>query len=134
MIPITVRGELPFIQATVTFRDKKMTFDHVLLDTGSAGTVFHAEKLIQMGVYPELDDMAIPIRGVGGIECVYLKTMDTINIGEHFIQKFEIEISAMNYGFDFEVDGIIGFDVMQHLGMVIDISRLEVRLEKDLFP
>ena len=130
MISIFILGDLPFVKATVAYRSKKLTFNHVLLDTGSAGTVFHAEKLIEMGVYPELDDMVILIRGVGGVECVYLKRMDSVSIGDHSIQDFEIEISAMNYGFDFEVECIIGFDAMQQLGIVIDIDRLEVYKKK----
>lgn len=39
---ITVKNGLPFIHITVFFRGRALKLDNVLLDSGSAGTIFNA--------------------------------------------------------------------------------------------
>jgi len=38
-------SELPFVETTVTFRGQSLTLENVLIDTGSAGTIFNVNKL-----------------------------------------------------------------------------------------
>jgi predicted aspartyl protease len=45
MIKIREIAELPFIEVTVTFRGKSLKLGKVLIDTGSAGTIFNVNKL-----------------------------------------------------------------------------------------
>jgi hypothetical protein len=45
MMQIVVKHELPFVEAVVTFRGQRITCKNVLLDTGSAGTIFNVERL-----------------------------------------------------------------------------------------
>jgi hypothetical protein len=49
MIKIKELSELPFIEATVTFRGQSLKLENVLLDTGSAGTIFNVNKLEEIG-------------------------------------------------------------------------------------
>lgn len=124
MISITVKNDLPFVEAIVTFRGQTIKCENVLLDTGSAGTIFNVDKLIEIGVKPEPNDMTHTIYGVGGTEFVYSKTMDVIRIGDAKLKNFQIEIGAMDYGL--ELDGIIGFDFMSELGLVINTKNMKV--------
>lgn len=48
------------------------------------------------------------IRGVGGTEFVFMKTIDRLSAGTLETDNFEIEIGAMDYGI--ELDGILGLD------------------------
>lgn len=43
---IHVNYGLPFVSVTIQFRNKKLALEKVLLDTGSAGTIFRAAALI----------------------------------------------------------------------------------------
>jgi hypothetical protein len=45
MITIKELSELPFIEATVTFRGQSIKLMNVLIDTGSAGIIFYVNKL-----------------------------------------------------------------------------------------
>lgn len=74
----------------------------------------------------ELDDFVHRIRGVGGSEFVFIKRVDVLSVGDLKVEKFEIEIGAMNYGFD--MDGIIGVDFLTKVGAMIDLDRMELRL------
>jgi len=117
---------LPFFSMIITFRGRSMHLDHVLLDTGSAGTILRADRVSEIGMEPEPHDVTHVIRGIGGTEFVYVKTLDAVHLGECAIRSFPVEIGQMDYGY--EMDGIIGFNLIHAAGMVIDARNLEVRL------
>lgn len=83
---INIQYGLPFIELEVTFREKRLRLDNVLLDTGSAGTIFNANVVEKIGVAPEKNDIVDTIRGVGGVEYVYVKNFDLIQL-EDISQK-----------------------------------------------
>ncbi|MFD0696490.1 retropepsin-like aspartic protease [Paenibacillus sp. GCM10027628] len=90
---------------------------NILLDTGSAGTIFSADIVGEIGVRVEPGDILNKIRGVGGVEIVYLNWFDFVRVGE-FSWMFEVEIGEMDY--DMLIDGTLGFDFIQSAGSVID--------------
>jgi hypothetical protein len=47
---IVQKHGLPFVIVTIQFRDKEMLLQKVLLDTGSAGTIFNANLVGAIGV------------------------------------------------------------------------------------
>jgi Aspartyl protease len=72
---ISVHHGLPFVEVTIQFRGQNLLLEKVLLDTGSAGTIFNADLVESIGVVPEENDVVDAIRGVGGVECVYRKRL-----------------------------------------------------------
>ncbi len=115
---------LPFISVSISFRGQEITLSNVLIDTGSAGTIFKADLLRKIGVYPESTDSTCAIRGIGGSEIVFFKTVNFLKIEDIQLDHFEIEVGEMNYGF--EINGILGFDFMQLAGIIIDTEMLEI--------
>ena len=128
MIKIKELSELPFIETTVTFRGQSLKLENVLLDTGSAGTSFNVNKLEEIGVKPEANDVTQTIQGVGGLEFVYTKNIDQISIDDEItIHNFNVELGSMDYGL--EIDGIIGYDFMKEVGLIIDLQRLNISIK-----
>ncbi|RXJ04438.1 hypothetical protein DS745_03365 [Anaerobacillus alkaliphilus] len=128
MIKIKELSELPFIEATVTFRRQSLKLENVLIDTGSAGTIFNVNKLEVIGVKPEANDVTQTIQGVGGLEFVYTKNIDQISINNEItIQNFHVELGSMDYGL--EIDGIIGFDFMKEVGLIIDLKQFNISIK-----
>lgn len=121
---IHVKGGLPYISATLFHRGQQITLRNVLLDTGSAGTIFSTDKINEIGLTYEPDDLVHRIRGVGGSEFVFSKKVDRLSIGDLGVDFFEIEVGAMNYGF--EIEGIIGLDFLMRVGAVLDLSTMEI--------
>ncbi len=121
---IHIKNGLPFISATLVHHSQRVTLKNVLLDTGSAGTIFSTDKVAGIGLSYEPDDFVHRIRGVGGSEFVFTKQVDMLLAGDLKVDNFEIEIGAMNYGFD--MDGIIGLDFLTRVGALIDLSRMEL--------
>lgn len=121
---IQLRGGLPYVTMSLTYRDQELILDNVLLDTGSVGTIFSTDKVLLIGLRYEADDIIHRIRGVGGAEFIFTKKVDLLSVGELEVNDFEIEVGGMNYGF--EIDGIIGMDFLTQVGAVIDLARLEI--------
>jgi predicted aspartyl protease len=124
-VRIELREGLPYVAVSLVFRGQRLELQSVLLDTGSAGTVFSAEKVEVIGLQYEPNDAIHRIRGVAGAEFVYGKRVDRLAAGELEVADIEIEVGAMDYGF--EIDGIIGMDFLVQVGAIIDLAQLEVR-------
>ena len=120
MCEIRLVGGLPFVQAELAYHGRRATLSNVLLDTGSGGSVFCADRLFDLGVRFERGDAVHRIRGVGGTEFVFSKQMDVLKLGELGVETFAIEIGAMEYGF--EIDGILGMDFLLEIGAVLDLA------------
>lgn len=121
---IHIEYRLPFVELEVTFRGNKLLLENVLLDTGSAGTIFNANLVEKIGVAPEENDIVDTIRGVGGVEYVYVKNFDAIQFGDTSIADFQVEIGNMDYGM--KIDGILGFDFISAAKLVIDTKTMQV--------
>ena len=121
---IRIRNGLPYISATLIHHRQRVTLKNVLLDTGSAGSIFSTDQVVDIDLMYEPDDFVHRIRGVGGSEFVFTKRVDVLRVGGLQVANFEIEIGAMNYGFD--MDGIIGLDFLTSVGALIDLDRKEL--------
>jgi len=121
---IRLQDGLPYVSASFTYRSQQLTFDNVILDTGSVGTLFSIDKVAAIGVKYEAGDAVHRIRGVGGAEFVVTKRIDLVSIGELEAHDLEVELGALAYGF--EIEGIIGMDFLTRTAAVIDLSRLEI--------
>lgn len=97
----------------------------VLIDTGSASTIFAADIMATVGISPVPEDVLHTIRGVGVVEVVFLRRIDEIWLGRKQLTGFEIEVGGMDYGF--AINGILGMDFLQSLGVMIDLKQLEIR-------
>ena len=76
-------------------------------------------------ITPSENDELSLIRGVGGSEVVFSRVVDCLQIDSHKLTGFEIEVGGMDYGF--EIDGILGMDALTQMGVVIDLSKMQIR-------
>ena len=119
-----LQNGLPVIEARLTYKTQILALSHVLIDTGSAGSIFAADKAATIGISPDPQDAIYRIRGVGGSEFVFTRRIDSLAVGSLELHGFEIELGAMNYGF--EIDGILGMDFLLGAHAVIDLYQLEI--------
>jgi hypothetical protein len=121
---IIIKHGLPFISAVLTYRQKELKIENILLDTGSGGTIFSTDLLNRIGLKPEPKDKIQRIKGVGGTEYVYQKQINFLSVGILSVNNFIIEIGAIDYGFD--IQGIIGTDFLMKTEAVIDFKNLKL--------
>ena len=103
---VQVRDGLPYVTVTLLYNGRQLDLANVLLDTGSAGTLFAADQVLAVGLQYEANDLVHRIHGVGGTEFVFVKRIERLSVGELQVSDFDIEVGAMDYGF--AIDGIIG--------------------------
>ena len=125
---IRLEQGLAFVEAVLTFRGRPFRLPNVVLDTGSGGTIFSADRLFDIGISPEPLDTLRRIRGVGGVEFVFTRVIDELVAGDLVVTQFKIEVGAMDYGFDAE--GILGLDFLVASGATIDFRRLDLAASK----
>lgn len=122
MKKLLIENGLLLADMELTFNGKTLHLQRVLVDTGSGSTVISSDLAESIGVVAEENDMIYRITGVGGSEFVYSKKVDSVRVGDMEVEKFILEIGAMNDGFD--LDGIIGLDLLQQLKAIINIDQL----------
>jgi hypothetical protein len=121
---IRLEDGLPFVEAAVVVGGRTVTLPVALIDTGSAGTLVNADRLLAEGVTAEPTDRIGSVRGIGGVEYVLRKRASEIRVGDLSLRDVEVQIGALDYGF--AVDAIIGADVLHGFRAVIDLGRLEL--------
>lgn len=122
---LRLEGWLPYVSENLRFAGRQLTLQQVLLDTGSAGSVFAADAVEPLGIEPAGTDRVRRILGVGGSEFVYSKRVEELALGKMVVEDFEIQVGAMRYGFP--LDGIVGMDFLIATGAIIDLAILELR-------
>lgn len=122
MMPIKLIHRLPFVSATIYANGQVLHLDKVLLDTGSAGTVFKTVDLEKIGVLLDTQDVIREMTGIGGSEYVVEKQVDSLEVGDLRVSPFTVQIGALDYGTP--MDGIIGVDFLLQAGAHIDFITM----------
>lgn len=102
-----------------------MQLPKVLLDTGSAATVFKTADMENIGLKLEMEDMIQQMFGVGEGEYVIEKQVSEIIVGDMRLSPFTIQMGAVAYGLP--MDGILGLDFLLQAEAVIDLKNLVLR-------
>jgi predicted aspartyl protease len=121
---LTLREGLMYADLGVTYKLRDVRIPNVVIDTGSARTVLSADWLAKVGVVPEPYDTLYTVRGIGGTEVVFARQIDQLHIGPVSLADIEIEVGGLDYGF--ELNGILGVDLLRRSQAIIDMATLEL--------
>lgn len=88
---LTLRHDLAFVTATLTYGDVVVEIPNVLVDTGAASTIINADLAADAGVFLSPTDTLRRLRGVGGHEHVFARRVDHFAIGAHGLDNFELD-------------------------------------------
>ncbi len=116
-----LKDELPFVTISIAYHGESLEIPAVLIDTGSATTILATDIVASIQIVPSRQDILKRIRGVGGIELVFRRDLDYLQIGDCLLSDFTADIGGMDYGF--EMNGILGMDVLTRAGAIIDLQQ-----------
>lgn len=119
---IELKYGLPFVSSILHLPTGSVGMEYVLVDTGSASSVFSADKLFAAGLRHEPEDTLKRVFGVGGSEFVFSKKIQRIDVGDLVAFDLTITVGAMDYGI--EIDGILGMDFLRQIGAVVNLQTL----------
>ena len=119
-----LKDNLPFVTVTVGYLGQKVDIENVLVDTGSASTIFAADLVATIQLVPLPDDILHIIRGVGGSETVFSRVVDYVQVGQQRLTQMEIEVGSMDYGF--VINGILGMDFLTQTGAILNLRDMRI--------
>ena len=59
---LQMRHGLPYVTVTLLYGSQQLDLVNVLLDTGSAGTLFAADQVLTVGLQYDADDPVDPVK------------------------------------------------------------------------
>lgn len=119
---------LPFVSCEFTYKGQTVKVERALIDTGSRSTLLATDIAEQIGIKFELTDNLYRIRGVGGVEWVFMRQIERIVIGDRAGVNPNVDIGALDYGI--EMGAIIGTEVLKAIGAVIKMRSLLLEFEE----
>jgi hypothetical protein len=123
-LKIRLEDRLPFVTVKLARGTEEVVLERVLLDTGSAATVFSVVEIAILGIVPEPTDRIRRLVGIGGTELVLAKRIESLALGAIQVRDFPIQIGAMKYGFP--IQGLLGTDFFVQARVALDLGLLEV--------
>ena len=102
------KHDLPCVNVTLTYGQAAIELTEVIIDTGSVSSIFPTDVVERIGILPAPQDRLRNIHGIGGIETVFIRQVDRLQVGNFFLDSFEIDIGTMEY--DLSTNGILGID------------------------
>ncbi|MFC1959922.1 hypothetical protein ACFLYO_04360, partial [Chloroflexota bacterium] len=81
MTAITIINQLPFVNVILQVNQQTLNLSRVLLDTGSAATIFKTDDLMKLGLSLETNDPIHYMVGIGGREIVIEKEIEMLQVG-----------------------------------------------------
>ena len=114
------RGGLLYLPISV-FYDSSIELIGII-DTGSGGTAVEVDRF-------NIDLLSrnartVTLRGVGGKQDAFAQTVSSVKIGQHEAINFEIEFCDLKDDLGFEA--VIGSDLLDKLGAIIDYQKKEI--------
>ena len=65
---LTLYDDLPFVSLALTYQGATAKVAQVLIDTGSASTIFAARVVAPIGILPEMTDDVYTVRASAGLK------------------------------------------------------------------
>ena len=121
---LSLWDNLPFTSITIAYQGQEVKIDNVLIDTGSASTIFAADIVANIKIFPLPEDVLYTIHGVGGTETVFNRIVDYVQVGDQKLANLEVEVGGMDYGL--EINGILGMDFLTQVGAIINLSDMSI--------
>jgi predicted aspartyl protease len=114
-------NDLPFISVKLVISGSTIELNHALIDTGAASSLFNVDKVFKNGITIKDTDTICKMVGIGGTEHVIQRKISSVLIANTNVAAPTVQFGSMDYGFD--IDGIIGSDILREMSAVIDFDE-----------
>ncbi len=112
---------------TITYRGQSKIIDRMAIDTGAAHTIIVSDVVDDIGIAFKIGDPINRSFGVGGTDYAFEKTVDSLEFG-----GVRMTSKPLDFGhIDWDINGLIGLDVLILGRFVIDFDNMEITTNED---
>ena len=120
---IRIDQGLPLVTCKIFYQKSTVLLNDVLIDTGSAATVFDSDSVASIGLLPNSDARIVKMYGIGGKSdyCFELMT-EGLMIDRFLLHHFTIQLGNLRDAYGFHA--ILGVDFLLATGLLMDLNQL----------
>lgn len=124
---IDYRDGLLFTDITIQYNGLKKVIHNIVIDTGASFTLISQDEVDDLGINVTLGDDIIASYGLGGKEHAFIKTVQSIEVGDYVLNDVPLDFTSFKYH---NINGLLGLDILMNGKFNIDLFNLElVRLQ-----
>lgn len=90
------------------------------MDTGAAKSFISVDVVEEINIAFEGGDYITTVYGIGGPDNSFQKLIDVIEFGSKKLENYMIDFGAFHG--DYNVNGLIGLDILRDAGVTIDLN------------
>jgi len=120
---IEFREGLLFTELTIEYNGQRKLLNNIVIDTGASHTLISQDAVDEIDIRATRDDHFITSFGIGGAEHAFIKTVESIQIGDYLIKDIELDFSSFQHD---NIHGLLGLDILIKGNYIIDLNNLEL--------
>jgi len=121
---IEYREGLLFTEITIQYNGQRKVLKDIVIDTGASHTLLSQDAVDDIDIRVTRDDHFITSFGIGGEEHAFIKTVDSVEVGEYLINEMELDFTSFKHH---NIDGLLGLDILMKGSFIIDLFNLELQ-------
>ena len=116
------RSGLLFTEIEIVFKNKSKIINNIVIDTGASKTLISQDSVEDIDIRINKNDPVITSYGIGGEEHAFVKTVDSIILGDYTFKKCQLDFARINYS---DINGLLGLDLLIGAGVMLDLNKLK---------
>lgn len=91
---IEFRDGLLFTEIKISFNGRSKIVQNIVIDTGASHTLISQDEVDELGIRVAKDDHFITSFGTGGEEHAFIKTVQSIEIGDYKLNNIDLDFTS----------------------------------------
>ncbi|TBL74679.1 retropepsin-like aspartic protease [Paenibacillus thalictri] len=120
---LAYRDGLLFTEITIEFNGRSKQIENIVIDTGASHTLISQEAVDDINIKATKEDHFITSFGIGGEEHAFIKTVESITLGDYLIENVELDFTSFKFH---NINGLLGLDILLEGKFIIDLFNLEL--------
>ncbi|WP_058302595.1 retropepsin-like aspartic protease [Gorillibacterium timonense] len=121
---IEYKDGLLFTEISIEYNGRKKKINNIVIDTGASHTLISQDEVEDIGIKVTLEDDIITSYGIGGKEHAFIKTVQSLEVGEYILNDIPLDFTSFKYH---NINGLLGLDVLINGKFNIDLHNLKLQ-------
>jgi len=117
------REGLLLTEISIKYNGRLKVINNIVIDTGASHTLISQDEVDDIGIKVTLEDDIITSYGIGGKEHAFVKTVQSIQVGDFSLKDVQLEFTSFKYH---NINGLLGLDILLSGKFNINLNTLEL--------